>query len=75
MINALLAIVDAQGNQFRVDVTETLEHAEVALRLASEQGLPLCLAGGSILKGWSLAERRRAREGLAQVRTGLADGN
>jgi predicted ATPase len=59
-------------HQFRRDSAETLYHAEAVQRLAAEQGLPFYSAGGSILRGWSLAQQGRAEEGVAQVRQGLA---
>jgi predicted ATPase len=61
-----------QFHQFRRDSAESLEHAEAVLRLAAEQGLPFYSAGGSILRGWSLAQQGQAEEGVAQVREGLA---
>jgi predicted ATPase len=61
-----------QFHQFRRDSAETLEHAEAVQRLAAEQGLPFYSAGGSILRGWSLAQQGQAEEGVAQVREGLA---
>ncbi|HEV3255679.1 MAG TPA: hypothetical protein VG013_02245, partial [Gemmataceae bacterium] len=61
-----------QFHQFRRDGAEALEHAEAVQRLAAEQGLPFYLAGGSILRGWSLAKQGQAEEGLARIREGLA---
>jgi predicted ATPase len=61
-----------QFHQSRRDAADTLEHAEALLRLAAEQGLPHHLAGGSVLRGWSLAQQGQAEEGLARVRAGLA---
>src|SRR5262249_48668658 len=59
-------------HQFRRDSSETQEQAEALQRLSDEQGLPLHLAAGSILRGWALAERGHGEEGLAQMRQGLA---
>src|SRR5262249_15030853 len=59
-------------HQFRRDSSETQEQAEALQGLSDEQGLPLHLAAGSILRGWALAERGHGEEGLAQMRQGLA---
>ena len=59
-------------HQFRRDVSETQEQAEALQRLAAEQGLPIYLAAGSVLRGWALAERGHGEEGLAQIHQGLA---
>jgi predicted ATPase len=61
-----------QFHQFRRDGAETLQHGEEVERLAAEQGLPSFSAGGSILRGWALAEQGRAEDGLAQILQGLA---
>src|SRR5262249_60379675 len=58
-------------HQFRRDSSETQEQAEALQGLSDEQGLPLRLAAGSILRGWALAERGHGAEGLAQMRQGL----
>jgi predicted ATPase len=59
-------------HQFRRDGSETLELAEALYELAVEQGLPTYLAGGSVLRGWALAEQGQAEEGLAPIRQGVA---
>jgi predicted ATPase len=46
--------------------------AEALVRLSAEQGLPTYWAGGSVLRGWALAEGGHAEEGIAQVRQGLS---
>jgi predicted ATPase len=61
-----------QFHQFRRDGAETLQHAEEAERLATEQGLAFYSAGGSSLRGWASAKQGRAEDGLAQIREGLA---
>jgi predicted ATPase len=60
-----------QFHQMRRDGAETLEHAEALERLAAEQGLPYHLAGGSILRGWSLANQGQAEIGFARIREGM----
>jgi predicted ATPase len=53
------------------------EFAEAEVALAAEQGFPFWLATGTIFRGWTLAEQGRVpedtREGVAQIRRGLAD--
>src|SRR3990170_4139523 len=48
------------------------EWAEAVITLSSEQGFMLWLAGGTILRGWALAEQGQEEEGIAQIRQGLA---
>jgi class 3 adenylate cyclase/predicted ATPase len=50
----------------------TRERAEAAMTLATEQGFPLWLALGAILRGRTLAEQGPRAEGIAQIRQGLA---
>jgi predicted ATPase len=58
--------------QMRRDVSAVHEHAEAAVALSTEQGFPLWLAGGTILRGWALALQGQGEEGMAQVRQGIA---
>ena len=53
--------------QFRRDVPAVYEHAEAAVALATEQGFPLWVAMGTILRGWALAMQGQGEAGLAQV--------
>src|SRR5713101_2472785 len=48
------------------------ERAEAAIALASEQGFPYWAAGGTFVRGWTLAEQGKREEGIAQMRQGLA---
>jgi predicted ATPase len=56
----------------RRDVRAVYEHAEAAVALATEQGFPLWVALGTIMRGWALAMQGQGKEGLAQVRQGIA---
>src|SRR5262249_18143756 len=47
------------------------ERAEAVIALASEQEFAWWLAGGTMLRGWALAEQGQAEEGVAQMRQGL----
>jgi predicted ATPase len=58
--------------QLRQDVPALHEHAEAAVRLATEQGFPQWVAQGTILRGWALAMQGQGEAGLAQVRQGSA---
>ena len=42
------------------------------MALATEQGFPLWVALGTILRGWALAMQGQGEEGMAQMRQGLA---
>jgi predicted ATPase len=46
-------------------------HAEAAIGLATEYGIPLYRAFGAILQGWALAHQGQNQEGLAQIQQGL----
>ncbi|WP_227747173.1 ABC transporter permease [Paraburkholderia franconis] len=58
-------------HQCRRETERTLEYAEAAITLSTEQGFPLWLAWATILRGWALAQQGRAEEGIAQMREGL----
>ncbi len=42
------------------------------MALCTEQGFPVFLASGTIVRGWALAEQGHGAEGLSQIREGLA---
>jgi class 3 adenylate cyclase/predicted ATPase len=65
-------ICAAALHQFRRERHTTQAQAEVATRLATEQGLPYWGAWGTILWGWALAAQGQGAEGIAQIRRGLA---
>jgi predicted ATPase len=58
-------------HSFRREVRLTQERAEAAILLATEQGFPVWIAQGSILRGWALAQQGQAKEGTAQLTQGL----
>jgi class 3 adenylate cyclase/tetratricopeptide (TPR) repeat protein len=64
--------VAAQVSQFSRDVPGVYEQAEAAVALSIEQGFPLWVAVGIILRGWALARQGQGEAGLAQVRQGIA---
>jgi class 3 adenylate cyclase/predicted ATPase len=49
------------------------EQAEAVIAIATEQGFPLYRAAGTVVRGWSLAERGRAEDCIPEIRQGLAD--
>jgi class 3 adenylate cyclase/predicted ATPase len=57
-------------HQFRREVQAVQEHAEELIALSTEQGFPLWLAYGTILRGWALSAQGEGAEGIAQVRQG-----
>jgi predicted ATPase len=54
-------------HQLRREVHAAQERTEAAIRLATEQGFSYWMASGAILRGWALAQRGQAREGLEQM--------
>ena len=66
--------------QFRREGHLTHERAEAAMALAAEHGFAVFGAGGTIFRGWALAERSvepgagqgQREEGIAQMQQGLA---
>jgi class 3 adenylate cyclase/predicted ATPase len=55
----------------RRDRQLTRQHAEAAIELCREQGLPVYLALARALWGWALVEEGRAAEGIAEMREAL----
>jgi predicted ATPase len=59
-------------HQFRRETPAAQERAEAAIALATEQGFPLPMAFGAVIRGWALAVRGQGAEGVAQLRQSLA---
>jgi predicted ATPase len=67
-------------HQFRQEWHLAQERAEATIDLGAEQGSAVLVAGGTILRGWALAQRYAERgagqgqreEGMAQMQQGLA---
>ena len=57
---------------FRREARQTRERAETTLTLSGEQGFPLWLAMGTILRSWARVEQGEGEEGLPQIQQGLA---
>ncbi|MEE9569205.1 MAG: hypothetical protein V3W37_07455, partial [Candidatus Binatia bacterium] len=60
-------------NQFRREVQETLERAEVTIALGKEQGFPLWVEYGTLLRAWTLAMQGNLEEGIAQMQQIMAN--
>ena len=59
-------------HQHRREDQAAQEQAEAAITLATEQGFPLWLALGTLMRGWALVEQGRGEEGVSQLRRGIA---
>jgi class 3 adenylate cyclase/predicted ATPase len=70
---ALALVFAAWLHQFRREPQAAREHAEAAIAICAEQGFPLFMSMGTILRGWALGQEGRGEEGVAQMRRGLAD--
>jgi predicted ATPase len=58
-------------HQFRREGSVAQKRAEATIVLATEQGFPLWLAFGAMLRGWALAYQGQAQEGIKQLHQGL----
>jgi predicted ATPase len=63
--------IAAVVHQFRREAQAVQERAEATMTLSTEQGFPLWLAYGTILRGWALTAQGEGAEGIAQMRQGL----
>ncbi|RMF86874.1 MAG: hypothetical protein D6736_14115 [Nitrospinota bacterium] len=61
----------ARLHQFRQEKQITQEKAEAVITIAREQGFPLLLARGTIVRGWSLAAQGQVEEGITQMQEGM----
>ena len=59
-------------HEYRREAQAVQERTETLTGLCTEQGFPLLLTRGTIYRGWALAEQGQAKEGIAQMRQGLA---
>jgi class 3 adenylate cyclase/predicted ATPase len=71
--NLALALANAAiHHQWRGERRLAQERAEAAMTLATEHGFSFYLATGRILRGWALVEQGQTKEGIAQIRQGMA---
>jgi predicted ATPase len=59
-------------HQYRREGKASQERAETAITLSREQGFPQLVAGGTVRRGWALAEQGQREEGIEQIRQGVA---
>jgi predicted ATPase len=64
-------IPSATLHQHRREEQLTLERAEAAIALSTDQGFPLVLVVGTILQGWALTEQGQGEEGIVQICRGI----
>jgi predicted ATPase len=62
----------AQFHQYRREARFTQEHAEAAIRLATDQGFPQWKAIGTLHRGWALGHQGQVRDGVKQLTQGLS---
>jgi predicted ATPase len=60
-------------HQFLQEAQVVQKRAEELIALSTEQGFPLWLAYGTIMRGWALNQQGAGAEGIAQMRQGLVD--
>ncbi len=70
---ALALVWAAWLHQFRREPQAARRHAEAAIALCAEQGFPMFMSMGAILRGWALVQEGCGEEGSAQMRQSLAD--
>jgi predicted ATPase len=68
---AFVETVLATWRCLRGDFAEGERHADVAIRLAADQGMPHWHAQAQITRGWAIAGLGRADEGAAIARAGI----
>ncbi|MGH7965997.1 MAG: hypothetical protein ACRERD_29970, partial [Candidatus Binatia bacterium] len=70
----LVVVLDfaALFHQLRREEHLTRERAEAAISLATEHGVAMGVAWGTILRGWALTKQGQGEEGTAQLQQGLA---
>ncbi len=59
-------------HQYRREGPAVHEQAEAVMTLSTEQGFPMWVAWGTMLRGWALAKQERGEEGTSQIRQGMA---
>ncbi len=68
---ALALIVAAELHVRRRDTQLAQEYADAAISLSNDQGFPLYLGWGEVLRGWALVAQGSHAAGIAQMRHGL----
>jgi len=60
-------------HQLRQEPRESQEYAEAALTISHEHGLVMYEAQARITRGWALTEQGSVKEGIAEMRQGIAE--
>jgi predicted ATPase len=66
-----LSVAGAFFHQMRRETDAARELNEATLQLSTEEGFPLSMAAGTLLRGWALALAGQADEGITAIRQGL----
>ena len=69
---AYVRVFTAVVSQLCRDVPAVHEQAEATVALSTEQGFPLWAAMGTSLRAWALVRQGQGKEGMVQLRQGLA---
>jgi predicted ATPase len=69
---AFAFVLAAMFHAFRREKRCTQARAEAALSLAKEQGFPIWMAVGALLRGWALTHQGQGQEGIAQMTQALS---
>jgi tetratricopeptide (TPR) repeat protein len=69
---ALSLIFAADLHRCRREVKLSRKYADAAIALSSDQGYPLYLAWGTILRGSALSEQGSHKDGIDQIKEGLS---
>jgi predicted ATPase len=62
----------ANVHQIAREVAPALEATEAVMTIAEKEGVPLFESWARVTRGWALAHRGHAEQGVAQIREGLA---
>ncbi|MCY1254254.1 TOMM system kinase/cyclase fusion protein [compost metagenome] len=68
----LSLVFAAELRQYRREAHLARGYADAVIALSSDQGFPLYLGWGKILRGWALAAEGSHEEGIAQMHQGLS---
>jgi predicted ATPase/class 3 adenylate cyclase len=69
---ALALVYAAVVHQYRREASAAREQAAAAMTLATERGFASWLARSTVLHGWALAMQGQGKQGIAEIRQGLA---
>ncbi|MDA2919111.1 AAA family ATPase [Desulfobacterota bacterium AH_259_B03_O07] len=69
---AIAHVFSSWLHQFRRESKLTLERADKLIEISAEQGFPQWLPLGNIMRGWALIDRGEERNGIEDLRGGIA---